>query len=216
MENLLASMAITDKIFAILTEYIKDPKTELEYKNLFTLLVAVSLSAQATDKSVNKATPNLFQIADNPEKMLELGEEKLKSYINSIGLYNTKAKNIIKLSAELIEKYDGEVPLKFEQLISLPGVGRKTANVILNCWLKLPTMPVDTHVFRVAKRLGLAKGSTPEKIEKELLENIPQKWLLNAHHLLILHGRYTCIARKPKCAICPLTHLCEYYKANKL
>ncbi len=207
---------VSDKIFVILSDHIKDPKTELEYTNLFTLLVAVSLSAQATDKSVNKATPHLFKIADSPEKMLMLGEEKLKTYINSIGLYNTKAKNIIKLSREIIEKYNGEVPLEFEKLISLPGVGRKTANVVLNCWLKLPTMPVDTHVFRVAKRLGLAKGTSPEKVEKELLENIPQKWLLNAHHLLILHGRYTCIARKPKCEICPLSHLCEYYKTSKL
>ena len=206
------SAILSDKIFSILSSINDDPKTELEYTNLFTLLVAVSLSAQATDKSVNKATKSLFLVADSPEKMILLEENGLKSYINSIGLYNTKAKNIIKLSKEILEKFSGEVPLDFESLISLPGVGRKTANVILNCWLKIPTMPVDTHVFRVSKRIGLAYGRTPEQVEKELMKNIPQKWLINAHHFLILHGRYICKARKPECSICPISHLCEYYK----
>ncbi len=203
---------LADKIFQIFSSENPEPKTELEYTNLFTLLVAVSLSAQATDISVNKATKSLFKIADSPEKMLELGENRLRSYIKTIGLYNKKAKNIILLSKILVEKYKGEVPLSFDELYTFPGVGRKTANVILNSWLKIPTMPVDTHVFRVAKRIGLSTGTTPEKVEKELIANIPSKWLTYAHHWLILHGRYICKARKPACSICHISHYCKYFK----
>lgn len=200
----------SDAIFTIFSKQSPEPKTELEYSNLFTLLVAVILSAQATDKSVNKATKALFALVDSPESMLKLGEEKLKEYIKTIGLYNTKAKNIIKLSHILIDKYKSEVPAEFEQLITLPSVGRKTANVVLNCWFKLPTMPVDTHVFRVAKRLGIAESNSPESVEQELLKNIPEKWMYNAHHWLILHGRYICKAQKPSCDTCQVSHLCNY------
>ncbi len=206
---------LADNVFTILSKKNPEPKTELEYTNLFTLLVAVSLSAQATDVSVNKATNSLFKVADSPSKMLTLGEDGLKSYIKTIGLYNNKAKNTIALSKMLVEQYKGEVPLTFDELKSLPGVGRKTANVVLNCWLKLPTMPVDTHVFRVAKRIGICSGSTPEKVEHELLANIPKKWLMYAHHWLILHGRYICKARKPMCDICPISNYCEYFKSIK-
>lgn len=200
-----------DKIFEILSDNNENPKTELEYKNDFTLLVAVILSAQATDISVNLATKSLFEVYDTPEKVLRLGEEGLKNYIKSIGLFNAKAKNIISLCRILIANYHSYVPNNFEELIKLPGVGRKTANVILNCLFQQPTIAVDTNVFRVAKRLGLAKGNSPEKVEAELLQIIGKKWLAHAHHWLVLHGRYICKARKPECAICPLTGYCEYY-----
>ncbi len=203
---------IIDKIFALFQQYNKHPKTELEYTNNFTLLVAVILSAQATDISVNKATKELFQYYDTPEKMLELGVEGLKNYTKTIGLYNTKSANIIALCQILINQYNSQIPDSFEQLITLPGVGRKTANVVLNCCFNKPTIAVDTHVFRVSKRLGIAKENTPEKVEKELLKKIPIRWLKYAHHWLILHGRYICKAKKPNCNICKVAKYCEYYK----
>lgn len=203
---------IVNKIFEIFSRNNENPKTELVYKNYFTLLVAVILSAQATDVSVNLATNSLFDNYDTPEKFLGLGEEGLKKYIKSIGLFNRKAKNIITLCQILISNYDSKVPSNFEELVKLPGVGRKTANVVLNCLFSLPTMAVDTHVFRVAKRIGLTKGNTPKVVEKELLQIIDQKWLSHAHHWLILHGRYICKARKPDCDICPIREYCEYYK----
>lgn len=204
---------IVNKIFEVFSKNNENPKTELVYKNDFTLLVAVILSAQATDVSVNLATKSLFEIYDTPEKILGLGEEGLKKYIKSIGLFNSKAKNVIALCQILISNYDSKVPNNFEELVKLPGVGRKTANVVLNCLFGLPTMAVDTHVFRVAKRIGLAKGNTPEAVEKELLQIIDGKWLSHAHHWLILHGRYICKARKPDCEICPIKEYCEYYKS---
>ncbi|WP_341787482.1 endonuclease III [Rickettsia endosymbiont of Cantharis rufa] len=206
---------IVNKIFEIFRKHNTNPKTELIYKNDFTLLVAVILSAQATDISVNLATKSLFKIYDTPEKILELGEERLKKYIKSIGLFNSKAKNIIALCKILINDYQASVPNNFKDLIKLPGVGRKTANVVLNCLFGMPTMAVDTHVFRVSKRIGFAKGGAPEIVEKELLQIIDEKWLIHAHHWLILHGRYICKARKPDCNICPIKEYCEYY-INKL
>lgn len=203
---------IINKIFETLSQNNSNPKTELEYVNDFTLLVAVVLSAQATDISVNKATKTLFAIYDTPEKMLELGEEGLKPYIKSIGLFTTKARNIIKLSHNLVEYHNSIVPNKFNELIKLPGVGRKTANVVLNCLFDMPTIAVDTHVFRVAKRLGLANGNTPEKVELELLNNINIRWHKHAHHWLILLGRYVCKARVPNCPICPVKEYCNYFK----
>ena len=205
---------IVDKIFQVFNSLDPDPKTELKYDNIFTLLVSIVLSAQATDISVNKATKELYVHYDTPGKMLDLGEENLKKYIRIIGLYNAKAKNIIALCKILITDFNSEVPCTFEELIKLPGVGRKTANVLLNCAYGIPTVAVDTHVFRVSKRLGLARGNTPDKVEAELLEIIPAKWLKNAHHWLILHGRYICKARQPLCSNCPVKDYCEYYKAQ--
>lgn len=208
---------IVDKIFKTLSKTNPIPKTELEYINNFTLLIAVILSAQATDASVNKATKLLFKKYNTPEQILELGEVKLKDYIKSIGLFSTKAKNIIALCQILVDKYQSKVPDDFDELIKLPGVGQKTANVILNCLFGKPTMAVDTHVFRVSKRLGLAKGNTPKKVEAELLSIIDPKWMLYAHHWLILLGRYICKARAPECIICPVKDYCEYYaNLNKL
>lgn len=198
-----------DKIFSILQKQNPLPKTELEYKNNYTLLVAVVLSAQSTDVGVNKATKKLFAVADTPEKMLGLGEEELKKYISTIGLYNTKAKNIIALSRILLEKYNSTVPEDLEILQSLPGVGRKTANVILNCAFGHSTIAVDTHVFRVSNRLGIVHEKDVLKTELALLKAIPKKWQQHAHHWLILHGRYICVARKPKCEICSLNNYCE-------
>ncbi|WP_419241202.1 endonuclease III [Cardinium endosymbiont of Nabis limbatus] len=206
--------SIVNKIFETLRDTNQNPTTELVYKNGFTLLVAVILSAQATDISVNIATKALFERCDTPEKMVCLGEEGLKKYIKSIGLFNHKVKNIIALSKLLINHYDSHVPNNFKALLQLPGVGRKTANVVLNCLFNAPTIAVDTHVFRVAKRIGLANGMTPEKVERELLKTIDQKWHRNAHHWLILHGRYICKARKPNCTICPIKAYCGYYKAS--
>jgi len=199
-----------DKIFSTFSQINPYPQTELKFVNNYTLLVAVVLSAQATDVSVNKATEKLFQIADTPEKMLKLGEEKLKKYISSIGLYNGKAKNVMALSKILIEKFHSQIPDNLEDLQSLPGVGRKTANVIMNCAFDAPTMAVDTHVFRVSNRIGLVKENDVLKTEFALLKIIPKKWLNHAHHWLILHGRYICIARKPKCTICPIYQYCEF------
>ena len=185
-----------------------DPRTELEYSSPYTLLAAVALSAQATDVSVNKATARLFTVADTPEKMLELGEEGIIPYIASIGLFRSKAKNLAATARILVEQYGGEVPLERESLQSLPGVGRKTASVVLNELGVEPAIAVDTHVFRVAHRLGLARGKTPDQVEHELMALIPDPWRTRAHHWLILHGRYTCVARRPKCEECPVADLC--------
>lgn len=185
------------------------PVSELEYVNPFTLLVAVVLSAQATDKSVNIATRELFKIADTPQKMLNLGEEGLVPYIKSIGLYKNKAKHVIGLSQKLISDFESTVPDTREKLMSLPGVGRKTANVVLNVIFHQPTMPVDTHLQRICPKIGLAEGKTPEQIEKSLLERIPSEYLHDAHHWILLHGRYICTARSPKCEECCINDLCR-------
>src|SRR3990167_1042486 len=186
------------------------PTTELIYHIPFELLIAVLLSAQATDVSVNKATATLFKVANTPQKMLALGETQLKNYIKTIGLFNTKAKNILTTCQMLIDQYHGKIPHTRETLETLPGVGRKTANVILNTYFGKPTIAVDTHIFRVAQRIGLAKGKTPLAIEKQLTASIPTEFLHDAHHWLILHGRYICTARKPKCPECLINDLCEY------
>jgi len=186
------------------------PTTELRYNSPFELLIAVILSAQATDRSVNKATEKLFAVASTPQTMLELGEEGLKDYIKTIGLFNTKAKNIIRTCRILIERHGGEVPRDRKALEALPGVGRKTANVVLNTAFGEPTMAVDTHIFRVANRTGIAPGKTPLAVEKKLLRVIPKEFLKDAHHWLILHGRYVCTARKPRCGACLIEDLCEY------
>ncbi len=186
------------------------PVSELDYVNPFTLLVAVVLSAQATDKGVNKATGPLFKVADTPQKMLALGEEGLISYIKTIGLYKNKAKHVMGLSQKLIDDFGGEVPGNREALMTLPGVGRKTANVVLNVIFHEPTMPVDTHLLRVAPKIGLAEGSTPETVEKSLLERIPPEFLHDAHHWILLHGRYICTARNPKCQECLINDICKH------
>jgi len=186
------------------------PVSELEYVNPFTLLVAVVLSAQATDKGVNKATGPLFKVADTPQKMLALGEDGLISYIKTIGLYKNKAKHVMGLSQKLIDDFGGEVPGNREALMTLPGVGRKTANVVLNVIFHEPTMPVDTHLLRVAPKIGLAEGNTPETVEKSLLERIPTEFLHDAHHWILLHGRYVCTARAPKCEECIISDLCKH------
>ena len=201
---------VAEQIFTILDQYNSNPTTELIYKTPFQLLVAVMLSAQATDISVNKASKELFELADTAEKMIQLGKIKLKSKIRSIGLFNTKAKNIIKTCKILIDQHQGAVPDDRSKLEALPGVGRKTANVILNTAFGKPTIAVDTHVFRVANRTGLAKGKTPYVVEQGLLEIIPQRFLKNAHHLLILHGRYVCTSRKPLCYNCSVRSYCEF------
>ena len=184
------------------------PESELDYVNPYTLLVAVVLSAQATDKSVNKATEDLFKFVDTPEKMVELGEEGLIPYIKSIGLYKNKAAHVIGLSKKLISDFNSQVPGTREELMSLPGVGRKTANVVLNVIFKQPTMPVDTHLLRICPKIGLAEGKTPEEVEKSLLERIPEEFLLHAHHWILLHGRYVCTAKNPKCEECIICDLC--------
>jgi endonuclease-3 len=201
-------------IFERLAAAIPDPKTELNYNNPFELLIAVVLSAQATDKSVNKATAKLFPRANTPQEILDLGLEDLKKSIKTIGLYNTKGANIIKLCQLLIDQYQGNVPKTRDALESLAGVGRKTANVILNTAFDAPTIAVDTHVFRVANRIPLGKGKTVLEVEHKLIKNVPKNYLLNAHHLLILHGRYTCIARKPRCQSCVIEDLCENTHKN--
>lgn len=199
-----------DQIFARLSAANPEPVTELESVNTYTLLVAVICSAQTTDAGVNKATRHLFPIVDTPQKMLDLGEEGLKDYIKTIGLFNSKAKNVIAMSQMLVEKHNGEVPDTMEELQALPGVGRKTANVILNCAFGQPTMAVDTHVFRISNRIGLVKAKNVDDTERQLLKRIPAKWLRHAHHWLILHGRYVCKARKPECERCIINDLCEY------
>ena len=187
-----------------------EPKGELNYVNPYTLLVAVVLSAQATDVGVNKATDRLFKLADSPEKMLKLGEAGLKDHIKTVGLYNSKAKNVIALSRILIEEHGGKVPEEREVLEKLPGVGRKTANVVLNIAFGQPTIAVDTHIFRVSNRTGLAPGKTPLAVEQKLLKVVPEARKLHAHHWLILHGRYVCKARKPDCPNCLVADLCRY------
>lgn len=186
-----------------------EPKGELEHVNAFTLVVAVALSAQATDVSVNKATRALFAIADTPAKMLALGEEGVAGYIKTIGLWRGKAKNVIALSQKLIDDFGGEVPRDEASLITLPGVGRKTANVVMSMAFGIPTLAVDTHVFRIGNRLMLAPGKTPDEVEKAFLKVIPQDYLFHAHHWLILHGRYCCKARKPECSACVIADLCK-------
>ena len=199
-----------DAFFARLAAVNPEPASELVYLDPYTLLVAVVLSAQATDAGVNKATERLFRIADTPERMLELGEEGLREAIKTIGLFNTKAKNVIALSRALVERHGGAVPRDRAALEALPGVGRKTANVVLNVAFDEPTIAVDTHVFRVANRTGLAPGKTPAAVEEELLRRTPERWLRHAHHWLILHGRYVCKARTPLCPTCAVADLCRY------
>ena len=195
-------------IFERLEQQNPEPKGELEHVNAYTLLVAVVLSAQATDAGVNKATRPLFKVADTPEKMLALGEDTVRDYVKTIGLFRAKAKNVIALSEQLIEHHGGDVPEDRDALIKLPGVGRKTANVVLNMAFGHPTMAVDTHVFRLANRLGMAPGKDVLQVEEGLLKVIPEQYGLHAHHWLILHGRYVCIARKPKCYNCVIADLC--------
>ncbi len=187
-----------------------EPKGELHHLNAYTLLVAVALSAQATDKGVNKATGPLFAVADTPEKMLALGEERLIDFIKTIGLFRNKAKNVMKLSRILVEEYGGEVPSSREALQSLPGVGRKTANVVLNMWWGLPAQAVDTHIFRLGNRAGLAPGRDVVAVERAIEDRVPAEYQRHAHHWMILHGRYICTARKPRCADCLISDLCQF------
>lgn len=197
------------EMFEILSQERPNPRTELEFVNPYTLVVAVALSAQATDVGVNKATRKLFALADSPEKMLALGEEGVADHIKTIGLWRNKAKNVIALSQMLIDDFGGEVPQTRDELIKLPGVGRKTANVVLNEAFGQPTIAVDTHIFRVSNRTGLSPGRTPDDVEFGLEKVVPADYKLGAHHWLILHGRYTCVARKPKCWLCSISHLCK-------
>ncbi|MDP1930703.1 MAG: endonuclease III [Gammaproteobacteria bacterium] len=199
-----------EEIFRRLRAENPQPVTELEYSSTFELLIAVILSAQATDVGVNKATRKLYKVANTPEKIYALGVDGLKSYIKTIGLFNSKAENIIKTCAALIEHHDSQVPDSREALEALPGVGRKTANVVLNTAFRQIAMAVDTHIFRVSNRTGIAPGKNVLEVEKNLLKFVPAEYLLDAHHWLILHGRYTCIARKPKCGSCIIEDLCEY------
>ncbi|MDG6078995.1 endonuclease III [Erythrobacter litoralis] len=204
-----------DQIFEFFRRLAEDnpaPETELEYGNAYQLVVAVALSAQATDVGVNKATRALFAKVKTPQQMLDLGEEGLKRHIKTIGLFNSKAKNVIAMSEMLIADYGGEVPGNRDDLVRLPGVGRKTANVVLNCWFEAEAFPVDTHIFRVSNRTGLAKGKTPEQVEAKLEKRVPAPFRLGAHHWLILHGRYLCKARTPECWRCPVVDLCSYRK----
>ena len=205
----LYSKAELEEIFRRFSIQRPEPKGELEHVNPFTLVVAVALSAQATDAGVNKATRALFKVADTPEKMLALGEDKVRDYIKTIGLYRNKAKNVIALSQRLVDVYGGEVPKTREELVTLPGVGRKTANVVMSMAFGIPTIAVDTHIFRIANRLRLAPGKTPDEVEDKLLRIIPKHWLYHAHHWLILHGRYCCKARKPECERCVIADICK-------
>lgn len=198
------------EIFTRLRDQNPNPTTELEYSSDFELLVAVVLSAQATDVGVNKATARLYPVANTPEAIYALGLDGLKEYIKTIGLFNSKAENVIQLCKILIEQHDSQVPRTREELEALPGVGRKTANVVLNTAYGMPTMAVDTHIFRVSNRTGIAPGKTVLDVEKRLMRLVPREFLLDAHHWLILHGRYTCTARKPKCGACMIEDLCEF------
>ena len=202
--------ADVEAIFARFHEIEPEPKGELDYVNAFTLLVAVVLSAQATDAGVNKATKRLFELAPTPAAMVALGVEQITELVKTIGLYRGKAKNVFALSQMLIERYGGEVPADREALEALPGVGRKTANVVLNIWFKQPTIAVDTHLFRVSNRTGLAPGATPLVVEQQLLKTVPAQYMLHAHHWLILHGRYVCKARKPECWRCAIREWCRF------
>ncbi|WP_029132853.1 endonuclease III [Sedimenticola selenatireducens] len=208
------NQAIRRTIFERLREQNPHPTTELNFNTPFELLVAVILSAQATDKGVNKATDKLYAVANTPEAILTLGEEGLKTYIKTIGLFNSKASNIIKTCRQLIAMHEGQVPQDRTALEALPGVGRKTANVVLNTVFRQPTMAVDTHIFRVANRTKIAPGKNVLEVEKRLLRNIPREFLLDAHHWLILHGRYTCLARSPRCGSCIIEDLCEFRDKN--
>ncbi len=200
------------QIFSRLKEQNPEPKTELNYTSEFELLIAVVLSAQATDVGVNKATNKLYKVANTPEAILALKEEGLKQYIKTIGLFNSKAKNVIKTCQILIDKHNSQVPQDRESLEALPGVGRKTANVVLNTAFGVPTIAVDTHIFRVSNRTGIAPGKNVVEVEKRLMRLVPEDFLLDAHHWLILHGRYTCIARTPRCGSCIIEDLCEFKK----
>ncbi len=202
--------ATMNEIFRRFHEREPEPRGELAHSNAYTLLVAVALSAQATDKGVNRATEALFPIADTPQKMLALGEAGLIAHIKTIGLFNTKARHVMKLSAILVERFGGEVPSSRAALQSLPGVGRKTANVVLNTWFGLPAMAVDTHIFRVGNRVGIAPGKDVVAVERALEDHVPAPYQRHAHHWLILHGRYTCMARKPACPGCLIRDLCPY------
>ena len=204
------------EIFTRWREQNPKPTTELNYSNPFELLIAVILSAQATDVGVNKATDKLYKVANTPEKIYALGEKKLKSYINTIGLYNAKGANVIKTCKILIDEHDSEVPNDRAALEALPGVGRKTANVVLNTAFGEPTIAVDTHIFRVSNRTGIAPGKNVNEVEKKLLKFVPDEFKVDAHHWLILHGRYTCIARKPRCGSCIIEDLCEYKKKTEV
>jgi endonuclease III len=204
-----------DQIFEFFRRLAEDnpsPQTELEYGNAYQLVVAVALSAQATDVGVNKATRALFAKVETPQQMLDLGEAGLKEHIKTIGLFNSKAKNVIALSQILVDRYGGEVPATREQLVELPGVGRKTANVVLNCWFGQETFAVDTHIFRVGNRTGMAKGKTPDHVEAKLEKRVPQPFRLHSHHWMILHGRYVCKARTPECWRCKVADLCSFRK----
>jgi endonuclease-3 len=203
------------QIFERLREQNPEPRTELNYKNEFELLIAVVLSAQATDVSVNKATAKLYPVANTPQAILELGVEGLKPFIKTIGLFNSKAENVIKTCRILVEQHGGKVPHDRKALEALPGVGRKTANVVLNTAFGEPTMAVDTHIFRISNRIKLAPGKTPLQVERKLLKVVPQEFLQDAHHWLILHGRYVCTARSPKCPQCVISDLCEYKHKTK-
>ena len=204
------SYAAMREIFARFHAAAPEPKGELHHTNAFTLVVAVALSAQATDVGVNRATGPLFQIADTPEKMLALGEEALIQHIKTIGLYRNKASNVIKLSRILVEEFGGQVPSSRAALQSLPGVGRKTANVVLNMWWHFPAQAVDTHIFRLANRSGMAPGRDVDAVERAIEDHVPAEYQLHAHHWMILHGRYVCVARKPRCAVCIIRDLCQY------
>jgi len=204
------------EIFRRLRNENPNPTTELNYNSPFELLIAVLLSAQATDVGVNKATAKLFPVANTPEAILALGVEQLKSYINTINFFNTKAENVIKTCRILVEQYNSEVPATREALESLPGVGRKTANVVLNTAFRQPAMAVDTHIFRVSNRTGIAPGKNVLEVEQRLLRLVPKEFLMDAHHWLILHGRYTCIARKPRCGSCIIYDLCEYENKTEI
>ncbi len=198
------------EIFTRFRDAEPEPKGELDHVNVYTLVVAVALSAQATDAGVNRATKELFKIADTPQKMLDLGEEALIEHIKTIGLYRNKAKNVMKLSRILVEEYGGEVPSSRAALQSLPGVGRKTANVVLNMWWRFPAQAVDTHIFRLGNRAGIAPGKDVDAVERAIEDNIPAEFQLHAHHWMILHGRYICVARKPKCQACVIRDLCKF------
>ncbi|NCO20555.1 MAG: endonuclease III [Rhodobacterales bacterium] len=206
---------VIHEIFSRFQAAAPEPKGELEHVNLFTLVVAVALSAQATDVGVNKATRGLFAVADTPEAMLALGEEGVIAHIKTIGLYRNKAKNVIAMSRILVDRFAGQVPSSRAALQSLPGVGRKTANVVLNMWFGLPAQAVDTHIFRLGNRSGIAPGRDVATVERAVEDNIPAEFQLHAHHWMILHGRYVCLARKPRCAVCLIRDLCAYEEKNE-
>ena len=205
-----------NKIFSLLQKQFPNPKTSLKYRNKFTLLIAVLLSAQCTDKNVNNVTKNIFKQYYKPNDYVKLGIKKITKLIKSIGLYNNKAKNIFNLSKQILQKYNGRIPNTFEDLYELPGVGRKTANVVLNEAFQRPTIAVDTHIFRVANRIQLAPGKNPDEVERKLLKIIPKKYIRKAHHQLLLHGRYTCKARKPVCFECIINKFCKFKNKTTL